>query len=684
MFGIGARLTRLSERGASGRRAVGVSGLAACVAGLCVSGLAAVAPAAAAGAATAAAAVVGRGPGAAVVWQTVTVTTLGDPGPGSLRWAIGRANGARRGRCTRIDFVVSGVIRLHSALPRVSACAAIDGTSAPGYRTGRPPRLVLNFGGQPGLEFAPGSAGSQLAAVAVDGASGDGVTLRASRITLSADYIGLTASGRPAGNRGNGVYVSPLSGHDRIGVNPSGRPGAVSNVISGNGGSGIVLAGSSSDTVAANRIGTNPAGTAAIGNQGDGILITARAHRNEIGGTAYTDPATGQQNNPTGSKGTTTPVFVVPPLGNLISGNGGNGVLIDRGSTRNTLNGNFIGTSASGNSGLGNRGNGVWISHANRNELIGCTFVNNPFVYYNVVSGNGANGLRITDSDHVTVQGNFFGVGANNTTPVGNRWDGILVDGWSASTQVGGVIPLGNVAADNGANGIEVTGHVRGFTTFNTFGGLLAFKGAAPNGHDGLLITSTGGDNLVRTNVFSGNAGNGIEIAGNAAGVTVEPDIAGLNTKGNGVLPNGGDGLLIDGSAHGNVIGGSLRSVIPQNTFSGNRGYGVEITGRAHDNRVFTSFIGTEILGTTALPNRKGGVLVSGRAYANVIGVSRLLPVNLISGNIGNGVTLGPGTSLNVVVGNFIGLNRIGGKLPNTGKPVVNRGRHNVVRGNRT
>ena len=131
-----------------------------------------------------------------------------------------------------------------------------------------------------------------------------------------------------------------------------------------------------------------------------------------------------------------------------------------------------------------------------------------------------------------------------------------------------------------------------------------------PNGRDGVLITSTGGDNLVRTNVMSGNRGNGIELAGNASGVTVDPDIAGLNTKGNAVLPNGGDGLLIDGNAHGNTIGGTLRSVIPQNTFSGNEGYGLAITGTAYDNLVFRSYIGTEILGISALGNSRGGVLL--------------------------------------------------------------------------
>ena len=37
--------------------------------------------------------------------------------------------------------------------------------------------------------------------------------------------------------------------------------------------------------------------------------------------------------------------------------------------------------------------------------------------------------------------------------------------------------------------------------------------------------------------MFSGNDKNGIELAGNASGVTVDPDIVGLNTNGNGCCP---------------------------------------------------------------------------------------------------------------------------------------------------
>jgi len=614
--------------------------------------------------------------------RTVAVTNLRSAGWGSLRAAIHTVNAGAPGLSWTIQFQVRGVITLNTSLPPVRRPTKIDGISATGYY-GRP-LVELNCNGKAGLRFAVGSAGSQLLGLAVDNARGDGVTLNASKITLNGDYIGLDLLGRRAGNGGDGVYVAPGSSRNLIGLNRAAAVGVVANVISGNGGNGLVLDGSSGNTVVSNRIGTNRGGSVRIGNGGAGILITRRSNNNEIGGTAFIDKATGQANNPTGDKGTTTPVLVVPPLGNLVSGNRGDGIIIAEGSRGNVLNGNFVGTTADGDGALGNGGDGVWVANANNNSLIGCKFVNNPFVYYNVISGNRGNGLSITNSNNTVVQGNFFGSAANNSSVVPNRLDGILVEGTSADTQVGGVIPLGNVSAGNGANGIEVTGRASGFTTFNTFGGLHAFGGAAPNGNDGVLVTATGGDNLVRTNVMSGNKHNGIELAGNATGVTVDPDIAGLNTTGTAILSNGGDGLLIDGNAHGNTIGGTLRSVILQNTFSGNRRYGVQITGWAHNNLVFRSVIGTDIKGTSAIGNGRGGVLLSGHAYLNAIGNFTSRPSNLISGNTGNGVTLLFGTRLNRVVNNYIGLGRFLMPLPNSGRPVVNLGHLNVILANRT
>ena len=612
---------------------------------------------------------------------TLTVTTLGDSGPGSLRTAIQTADDTP-GTTTTIDFAVAGVISLATDLPAVSNIVTIDGRSAPGYSNGGPPVLEIDCHGQGGLQFASGSEGSQLLAVAVDNAAGDGVTLDAGSVTLDSNYVGLALDGSPSGNHGDGVHIGPTSSGDVIGANPSGDSGVVANVISGNGGNGVSLTGSSGDTIVANRIGTNPSGTAAVANGGDGIALSAGSTGNEIGGTDFTDASTGQVNNPTGSKGQVPPVFVVPPLGNLISGNNGNGVSITGHSQSNVLNGNFVGTTASGNGALGNGGDGVVIDGSDGNSLIGCQASNEPFVYYNVIDANGENGLAVIDSNDVTIHANFFGAGADNTTLLGNRLDGVVVSGSSGNTQLGGVIPLGNVEAGNGTNGIEVTGAVNGFTTFNSFAGLLAFKGAAPNGNDGLLITATGGNNLVRTNVLSGNVGNGIEIGGDASGVTVDPNIVGMTTNGMLPLPNGGDGLLIDGTAHGNVIGGTLVSIIPENNFSGNDGYGVAFVGGSYGNRLFGADIGTTVRGRTSAGNGLGGVLVGDTSHGNVIGDASANPSNLISGNTGNGLTLTAGTTVNQAVNNYIGLNAVGGSLPNQGSPIVDTGTGNVFAGN--
>jgi hypothetical protein len=601
-----------------------------------------------------------------------------DSGRRSLRAAILAANARPRRSLTVIDFTVRGVIRLRSALPAVVRTTVIDGASAPGHAPGGPPVVEVDCAGHPGPRFGRGSNGSQLLGLAVDDASGNGVSVYSDSVTVNGDYLGLDLRGRAFGNHGNGLYLARSSSRDLIGLNKAGNVGVIANVISGNRRSGVVLDGSSDDTLVSNRIGTNRAGTAAIPNAGDGIVFTGSADGNELGGTDYVNPATGQANDPTGDKGTKTPVFVVPPLGNLISGNRRDGVLIARGSDGNLLNGNFVGTTSGGDRALGNGGDGVRIEHSNRDSLTGCKFVNNPFVYYNVISANRGNGLLVDDANDITVQGNFFGTAADNAKVLGNRGNGIEVTGRSLNAQVGGVIPLGNVSAGNYRNGIAVTGRARGFVTFNTFGGLFAFGGAAPNHGDGILITSTGGDNLVRTNVMSGNRRNGIQLAGRATGVTIDPDIAGLSTKGDSPLPNGGDGVLIDGSAHGNIVGGDLRSVIAQNTFSGNRGYGLAITGHAFDNRAFGSYLGTLVLGAKPAGNSRGGVLIGGHAYLNVIGTR-----NIISANTGNGVTLRPGSHANVVASNLIGLSRLRQPLLNTGRPVIDLGRHNVVRGNR-
>ena len=619
---------------------------------------------------------------------TFLVTNLNDSGLGSLRAAITAANADRSGTPATINFNVSGTITLASDLPIISNDVRIDATSAPGYLANHGPTVTLNFNGYSGLVFGLGSNGSDLLGLAIGNAAGHGIVLRGSNITLDKNYIGLSADGHALGNAGDGIFITALSNGNKIGLNDSHISGVVGNVISDNGANGISIHGSSGNILVANRIGTSPDGNTAHGNFLAGIHLTDGANNNTIGGTAYVDAATGQANNPTGNKGTVPGTFVIPPLGNQISGNSGDGILIDTQSQNNVLNGNFIGTTANGDSALGNGRDGVHILGADNNSLIGCEFVDQPFVYYNVVSGNAWNGLHVTNSDNVVVQANFFGIGANNASLVGNGRDGILIDGDSQNTTVGGVIPLGNVTGGNVGNGIHVSDVASGFTTFNTFGGLFAFQGAAPNGDNGLLIDSTGGNQTVRTNVFSGNLGNGIRLAGDASGVTIEPNIIGLNTIGTEALPNFQDGLSISNTAHDITVGGYTNSVIPQNTFSGNLGYGIALYGNVYNVNIFNSFIGLDVLGARGIGNHTGGIIYATSGAGNIIGGFSADPkqpvANFIGGNDGDGIVMLYGTSGATVTNNIIGLDRFGlANVPNDGQAIALNGAYgNTIAGN--
>ena len=627
-----------------------------------------------------------------------TVTNTNDSGTGSLRDAITSVNASSTTQYSAITFSVAGVITLKSDLPALTKKVLIDGTTAPGYAAGNTttaPVVAVNFDNAgAGFIFDSGSAGSGISALSIIGSGSNGITLNAGSIVLLGNYIGVNLSGAAAGNARSGIYIAATSTNNTIGSNPKSISGLYSNVISGNTLHGIHIVGSAGNKIQANAIGTNPAGTAAIPNRGNGILVTYFSVDNLIGGTAYYNAATGQTNNPTGNKGTVPIVSIAPPLGNLISGNALNGVLIEEGSELTVLSGNFIGTNNVGTGAIGNTLDGVLIRNANNNSLIGCTFEDQPFIYYNVLSGNGANGLHVSSSNAVLIQANFFGAGANNASMVPNGIHGILVDGSSAGVQVGGVIPLGNVSAGNTEDGIRVGGTVSGFTTFNTFGGLYAFQGAAPNGKNGIAINATGGNNLIRTNVFSGNRENGIKIFGAATGVTVDPNVVGLNTEGTGVLTNppvagygnGGSGVLITDTASGNFIGGYYNSVIPQNTFSGNARYGVEITSAANNNFVFNSVIGlatTQVAGT-GFGNGLGGILIDGdnnfvgafTAPSTYSGTSAI-----ISANQGDGVKISATGGNNTVTNNYFGYAKrtivgplLPAEAPNTGLPIVNLG----------
>jgi len=446
----------------------------------------------------------------------------------------------------------------------------------------------------------------------------------------------------------------------------------LSNVISGNRGNGISLHGANDNHIAMNYIGADVSGTLDLGNRESGILVTDGAAANLIGGSA-----TGG-NNPTGD------VFVRPPQGNVISGNDANGVLITGRATTTTLSGNFIGTAASGTTALGNRLDGVAIVNADGNALIGCTIQDNPFVFYNVIGGNGGNGLRVTDSNNTTIQANFFGLGADNDTPVGNALNGVLVEGSSARTLMGGPIPLGNVDAANGRNGLLVRGKASEFTTYNTFCGLAAFSDNPNlgNARDGMRITATGGNILIRTNVITRNGDDGIDISGTARGVRVAGNIVGLNTQGKLPMGNVDNGVEVGGRAHDILIGGPQKTfnIIPHNVISANGGNGVAVLDEAHDIRLNHSYIGTDLIGADALGNANAGVFLGAGTHSTIVGSANPSLLTVISGNLGNGVDIRR-AQRNTVIGTIIGADAFGlFPLPNAGNGVfIQNSSDNVI-----
>jgi len=584
-----------------------------------------------------------------------TVTNLNDAGIGSLRWAIDEANRQAGFDQIRFDSTLSGgTISLAADLASITDQVAIQGLLNNSGRAA----IAIDFNGHQGLIIQGDAAsGSSLTAVALMDAGGDGLTLDADNITVQDCLIGVDLDGSTAmGNQGHGIRITAESSNNLIGtLDPlTGVPLAeqVSNVISANGGDGILVQGGDHNTIANNRIGTSADGTADLGNGGRGISLTARADHNQIGGIAHSgnDPTKGE--------------FERPGQGNLISGNGAEGVRISEGSRHNDLFGNFIGTDASGTRAISNDSDGVAIIKADHNNLIGTTRNQSPFIYYNVVSGNQGNGLHVNDSNHITIHANFFGLGANNATRVPNGGDGVLVTGDSWRIDAGGEIPLGNVMSGNSRYGIEVRDTASGFVSFNSFVGQVAFGGLAANAAGGIRITSSNPRfdpadsstwNRIRTSLIGGNWGNGVEFLGNAYGAEITDTAVGTTADIEGPLPNLGNGIVVGGNASKIAIGGFQPSIEQADGgFSvhvgSNTGYGIVFQDSAHDNYLFNTRVGIGVgsIVQTAykLPNAAGGIFVGpGTSRITIGGVPDLTKPLVryaceIIGNRGNGITV--------------------------------------------
>ena len=410
------------------------------------------------------------------------------------------------------------------------------------------------------------------------------------------NYIGTDANGSFAiSNALGGIGLFSSSAGQVIG----GTNALARNIISGNVNAGIWLSGAgvSNNVVENNFIGLNAAGTAAIPNSFAGIYVINGARSNAI-------------------------------LNNAISGNYSEGLrLSDPGTSANLVQGNFIGTDATGTTPVPNGFLGLSIYTGATNNTVGGT----SGAARNVISGNYSEGLRIqgVGASWNLVAGNFIGTDASGTSAVPNGWAGLTIFSGATSNTIGGAslgarnLISGNwiygmVVSDPGTSGNLIQGNYLG----------LATSGTAPlPNYTGALISSSasgntlGGASLAMRNIISGNNGSGIEISYSAATNFIQGNFIGTDPSGANAIANGGEGIYMHDGASGNVIGGAAAgagNVISANTYRGIYAYGTNTSY----NLIQGNFIGTAANGTSALGNNWDGVVFFDGASSNVVGLS--------------------------------------------------------------
>jgi len=230
----------------------------------------------------------------------------------------------------------------------------------------------------------------------------------------------------------------------------------------------------------------------------------------------------------------------------------------------------------------------------------------------NRFGGNGVLGL----GQDIVLQGNFIGADVTGKAGLGNRYNGIQLDG-----------------------------------TNGTIGG------TAPEAR----------------NVISGNAIRGVFL-GNATGVVIQGNLIGTDAAGTADLGNG-EGVELYGGSN-NTVGGTTAGA--GNVISGNA-WGVGIGYGETGALIEGNLIGTNAAGTAGLGNTLGGVVVYHGATSNTIGGTAVGAGNTIAHN-GVGVRVeAASTTGNTVCANSIhsnggsGIELLDGGNTELAPPIVDR-----------
>lgn len=370
----------------------------------------------------------------------------------------------------------------------------------------------------------------------------------ASSNIVAGNWIGLNQPGNTSIPNGeDGVYIDTSSSMNLIGSDADGQSDDLErNVISGNVRDGIIIRDNSArNIVSGNYIGTTPDGNSPLPNTLSAVSMWQGATENLIG------TQDGQY------------------IGNLLSGNLGNGVWIGN-SHSNTVSGNLVGVNAEGNAALPNMGRGVTITRGSTLNRIGTNDNGNSDASErNVVSGNRNQGILINEpgTNENVVSGNFIGTDLTGQSRVPNTSTGILISNQAARNIIG--------------------------------------------------TTEQSREGTVAGNLVSGNEFYGVRFRNAATQNSLKGNFIGTDVTGQFSLQNGSGGVSTFEAAINNTIGGATEK--ERNIISGNSNWGIYIQANSGENLVQGNWIGLANDGTTAVGNSLGGILIED-ASRNSIG----------------------------------------------------------------
>jgi len=355
----------------------------------------------------------------------------------------------------------------------------------------------------------------------------------------------------------------------------------------------------------------------------------------------------------------------------LVFNNCQRGIVVDGtgGFTQNNyILGCYIGTNAAGTISIPNLVAGIEVNNGAGLGMMGNFIGNSTDAGRNLISGNNT-GMIITGATTVSTQvaGNYIGTNVNGNQALGNTNAGILIQNGASYSLIGSTISgQGNVISRN-AYGVHIIG--TGSSNNTVIGNMIGtdVTGTTGLGNWGSGVRIENGATGNQVGLYNNTAYRNI-ISGNGYSVVFYDgvDILGAGTSNNTVDGNyiGTDitgSTAIPNALHGiSIFNAATSNIIGGwygNVISGNSSCGLWIEGTGTDlNSVYANIIGLDATGTIALPNNLDGVLISNGAQNNSVGIG-VLAYNFISGNLRDGIRIeNLGTDFNSVRYNCIGL----------------------------